>query len=600
LFFNQIPLYLAYPKNTTMLKIRLLFFSLVCLAVTAKAQTNIISVNPTAEQILLGNYNPNQYKPTVVLNTKQDIVPGILAEVSQDSLQSYIRKMATFHNRNTCADTLSPITGMGAARTWVHTMFTRFSAANQNRLIPSYLQFDQSISGCTMNRFKNIFAVLPGLDTTDKSVMIIEGHIDSRCEDNYDINCQAEGIEDNATGTALVMELARVMSKYAFNHTLVFIVTIGEEQGLYGANAFAQYCVNKGIKVKAVQNNDVIGGIYCGKTASPPTECVNPGDVDSTHVRIFSFGNYTSAHKAYARFSKLEYVEEAMPLEAVPMTVRIMVPEDRTGRGGDHIPFRQKSMTAVRFTASREHGNANPVSGYSDRQHSFRDTLGVDTNNDGVIDSFYISFSYLRRNAVVNGTALAMAAIGPKMPAFTVVNDSSGITLNVTAQQSYNKYKVNVRRNAGNYDLDLLYTFTGTSFKLPVTKKDSTYYISIASIDNNDIESLFTIEQMVKAAGNAGVTSIAEQHVRSRLLDAYPNPSLSSTTFRVESHSPRQDSWIIISDMQGKAVANLPLTFNNGTAEVRFNHGWMAPGTYTYSLMENNTLVSSKMLMILK
>jgi hypothetical protein len=566
----------------------------------AQSQTNIISTNPLAEQIMMGNYNPASYMPSVLLDSKQDMIPGLLSEISTDSLRSYIVKLGTFYNRNTCADTVSPVKGVGAARRWVYSKFQEFSTANENRLIPSYLQYDQTVANCPMNRFRNIFAVLPGTDLSDRSVIIVEGHMDSRCEGLFDINCQAEGIEDNATGTALVMELSRVMSKYAYKRTIVFLVTIGEEQGLYGAAAFAQYAVNKSIKIKAVQNNDVIGGIICGKTASPPTECVSEGEVDSTQVRIFSSGSFNSPHKAYARFTQLQYLEEVKPIDpGVAMRISVMVPEDRTGRGGDHIPFRQNGFTAVRFTAAHEHGNASPVAGYTDRQHSFRDTLGVDTNNDGVIDSFFVSFSYLKRNTVINGASIAMAAIGPETPAFAITNDSSGVTIQITAQQQYNRYKVSVRRLLANYNLDLLYEFSGTSFKLPATRKDSAYYISVASIDSNDIESVFTIEQFIKAVADHGVTHVTQELPADIELNAFPNPSSSATTFRVAGIDIR-DAAIIVTDISGRQVARLPLSSSNGIYEARFDHRGLSPGIYKYSLAGGPNILISRTLVITK
>ena len=224
---------------------------------------------------------------------------------------------------------------------------------NENRLVPGYLQFDRDICGVSQHR--NVVGVLPGADPSDPSFIIIEGHMDSRCDTPCDIDCQAEGVEDNASGTALVIELARVMSKYTFDHTLVFMATIGEEQGLYGADAFATHAVQTDLQVKAVLNNDIVGGIICGKTSSAPS-CPGEGLIDSTQVRLFSSGAST-IHKGLARFIKLEYAEELASIVDVPMMLTIMSAEDRTGRGGDHIPFRQKRIccNAVHF-GSRTRG----------------------------------------------------------------------------------------------------------------------------------------------------------------------------------------------------------------------------------------------------
>ena len=155
------------------------------------SQTNIISTNPVAEQVMMGNYNPTTYLASTILNHPDTITAGINARINADSLKAYIIKLASFKNRNTGSDTVSSQIGIGASRRWVYSKFQQFSAANENRLIPSYLQFDLAI--CGIPQHKNIFAVLPGMDTTDKSIILIEGHIDSRCEVLCDTACNAQG-----------------------------------------------------------------------------------------------------------------------------------------------------------------------------------------------------------------------------------------------------------------------------------------------------------------------------------------------------------------------------------------------------------------------
>src|SRR5262249_19196201 len=153
--------------------------------------------------------------------------------------------------------------GIGAARRWVFSKFQQYSAANENRLRPAYLTFtyNPATAGCSgsssINKHADVLAVLPGSQTTNPSLIIIEGHIDSRNDDNCDVTGSAPGIGDNATGTALVMELARVMSKYTFRSTIVFAVVTGEEQGLIGSTALAKYLDANNVLIKAVNNNDV-------------------------------------------------------------------------------------------------------------------------------------------------------------------------------------------------------------------------------------------------------------------------------------------------------------------------------------------------------
>ncbi|MEO5641886.1 MAG: M28 family peptidase [Bacteroidia bacterium] len=568
---------------------KLLLAIFICISVPFSAQTNIISTNPLAEQVMLGNYNPATYQASTIRNSPDSISRGILAEISPDSLKSYIISLASFGNRNSGSDTVSSTFGIGASRRWIYQKFSEFSAANENRLLPSYLQFDELI--CTSAQHRNIFAVLPGLDTSDKRIIIIEAHMDSRCEGLCDSLCIAQGVEDNATGTALVLELARVMSKYSFNHTIVFVAMMAEEQGLYGAEAFADYTLQKGILIKAVQNNDVIGGIICGQTSSPPS-CPGNGNIDSIGVRLFSFGAYNSFHKGYSRFIKLEYKEMINPYTVVHTDIRIMSPEDRTGRGGDHIPFRQHGYPSMRFTSANEHGDANVTStSYNDRQHSYRDTLGMDTDNDQVIDSFFVDFNYLARNAVINGNAAAMAAIGPKTPDFLLTVSDSDLIIHVTQQTQFNVYRVGVRTLSN--DWDSVYTFTGMLDDTIDVPPATNYYVSICSVDTNGIESVFSREYTTTPVG---ITEYQQLNPGITLLQNRPNPFDEATymIFQVDKIPAYKKASMRITDLSGKIVREIPVDLQQGINEVLYEHGYGASGILLYSLVVDGRVISTK------
>lgn len=573
-------------------RIYVIGLSLCLIMPFSQAQTNITVSNLQAETIMLGNYDPVIYMPSVVIDEPDSISVGILRDVSSDSLKEYIIHLSTFYNRNTASDTLSPTIGIGAARTWVLQKFLEYSSVNENRLIPFYLQFDRVI--CTRNKHKNICAVLPGSDTANKSIVIIEGHIDSRCEVLCDTLCNAQGIEDNASGTALVMELARVMSKYSYKHTLVFLVTIAEEQGLYGAEAFADYTTQEGIKVKAVQNNDVIGGILCGETSSPPS-CPGLGNVDSTNVRIFSFGGFNSKHKSYARFSKLEYQEQLLPYVETPMNILIMTPEDRTGRSGDHVPFRQKNYSSIRFTSANEHGNANVTdTTYTDRQHTIRDTLGIDTDADLIVDSFFVDFRYLARNAYINGNAAAMCAIGPKQPDFLLTAAGPNkIRVEVITETQYNIYRVGVRSNTNDWDTvcTMINTLIDT---FDVSSINNVVYVSIMSVDDDLIESIPSKEYTVN------ISSIENQVVEAEspilLYQNKPNPFDETTYIQFFANKliNYKKAELIITSINGVQLKIIPIEINEGLNEVLYTHGYGATGVLYYSLYIDGKLIDTK------
>ena len=557
------------------------------------SQTNMLSTNPLAEAVMLGNYDPADYMPSTVLNHPDEIVQAIYDGISTDSMLSYLVQLSSFENRNTGSDTISQTTGIGAARRWVHQRFALIGAANEGRLIPSYLQFDRDI--CGMSQHRNIFAVLPGINPETPGVVLIEAHIDSRCEDGCDIDCEAHGMEDNGSGTALVLELARVMSQLALDRTVVFMATIGEEQGLYGADAFAKYAKQKDIQMYAVLNNDVIGGIICGETSSAPS-CPGLNHIDSTQVRFFSAGSNNSPHKQLARFIKLEYIEELRPIDDVPMQVTIMSAEDRSGRGGDHIPFRQQGFPAMRFTSANEHGNANVSDpNYHDRQHTTRDVLGLDTNGDNVIDSFFVDFNYLKRNSTINGMAAGMAAIGPFTPGFEVSYFEENITVNIEDPYDYGEYRVMVRMLSNDFDTILTTNEKSITFPYPDVHPLLTY-VSVASVDGNGIESIFSGELRpteVNAIGEV-VQEVFDKKIE--LLQNRPNPFDEATWigFFVHEKQAYQDAYIAISGLNGHEISRIPVELHDGNNEILYRHGYNHVGVYAYSLVVDGTVIDTK------
>lgn len=570
----------------------LLILCIILLSTSVGAQINILSTNPLAEQILLGDYDPSDYTSEVVIDNHEDIIEGINTLINADSLKSYLEEMSAFTNRNSGSDTVSATFGIGAARRWAYQKFESFSATNDNRLIPSYLQFDQAI--CGMNQHRNIFAVLPGSDVEDHGVVIIEAHFDSRCADGCDLLCDAHGMEDNGSGSALVLELARVMSAYTFKKTIVFLLTTGEEQGLYGAKAFSQYAIDKEIPLKAVLNNDVIGGVICGETSSAPS-CPGVNLVDSTQVRFFTQGGFNSSNKQLARFVKLQYQEELLGMVNVPMQLTIMSAEDRTGRGGDHIPFRQDGFTAMRFTSAHEHGDAGIDEDYHDRQHTSDDILGVDTDGDLELDSFFVNFNYLARNAVINSVGTAMIALGPKPCDFLVETFSGpGIILRITEEIDYATYRVGLRTLTN--DWDSVYVMTGNLDTIYPPTADN-YIVSVASVDDNGIESLFSRE----ITFSNDELSVPENPTETKdfdLLQNRPNPFDEATIIgvKVNKSGNYKQAFILIRDLSGREIERLPIQLNSEVCEVVYEHGYAQIGVYSYTLVVEGKEVATKMM----
>jgi hypothetical protein len=391
-----------------------------------------------------------------------------------------------------------------------------------------------------------------------------------------------------------VLELARVMSAYTFENTIVFMLTIGEEQGLYGANAFSQYAVDNEMPIKAVLNNDVIGGVICGETSSAPS-CPGENEIDSTQVRFFTEGGFNSRNKQLARYVKLQYQEELLPIVDVPMQLTVMSAEDRVGRGGDHIPFRQDGFTAMRFTSAHEHGDAGVGGDYHDRQHTSDDILGVDTDGDMELDSFFVDFNYLGRNAVVNGVAAAMIANGPKPCDFLIETfEGPGIVVRITGETGYDKYRVGLRTETN--DWDSVYVLEGFLDTIYPPTTDN-YIISVASVDEYDIESLFSSEIAI----TNGEISVKEHQKPSKdfeLMQNRPNPFDEATIIGVKVNQTQhvKHAFISIRDLQGKEIERLPIDLSNEVNEVLYHHGYGKVGTFAYTLVVDGQDKGTKMM----
>ncbi|MBT3646930.1 MAG: M28 family peptidase [Flavobacteriales bacterium] len=579
-----------------------LAFLLSLLSSTAFAQTNIHFANPEVTDIVAGDFDEADYEPSNVFDDPHAIAAELTNRINPDSLKSYLEKMSSFETRHTSSDTMSSTRGMGAARTWALNKFDQFSAQNENRLISSYLQFDENI--CDVTRHKNIVAVLPGIPDIDSvidpfphSVVFIEAHFDSRCNTSCDTGCVANGMEDNGSGSALVLELARIMSKYKFKSTILFMLTTGEEQGLNGSNAMAQYCEDNNINVRAVLNNDVIGGITCGETSSPPS-CPGLNDIDSTQVRFFSAGIFNSRYKQLTRYVKLQYKEELEEHVKVPMDLTIMNAEDRTGRGGDHIPFRQRGYLAMRFTSANEHGDAGTAdTNYHDRQHTSDDILGVDTDNDGDLDSFYVDFNYLARNAAINANAATMLAqdVCSDLGFEVVQKNWHQVTVQIGGDWcAEGPFRIAYRTETN--DWDTLVTTDQYSTDVEVTP-GNIHFFSVCRLNSEGIESLFTGEQFIDIVG------VDEPNFGSgiKLLQNKPNPfdETTSISYIVYDMPQNSQATIVVRGVNGRIVSSIKSKVQPGVNEVLYDHGYGQQGTFFYSLMiDGKELATKKMVFV--
>lgn len=322
---------------------------------------------------------------------RPDVDPRIaklVASVSPERLRAIVTKLESFGTRSTLSDTLSNTRGIGAARRWIAEEFRRSSPKLQ-------VSFDRHpvAQGGRITRdvdVVNVMAVLPGKSTRR---VYISGHYDTvnlrgataaggNGQPNHDVD--APGANDDGSGTALTMELARVFAESGidFDATLVFITWAGEEQGLIGSMAHAQSLADAKGVVEANFNNDIVGSSLGGN-----------GIIDAESVKIYSLGPEDSMSRSLAR-----YIARIAALYVPSHTIRLMAREDRFGRGSDHSSFTANNFPAVVFREANENYR---------RQHSADDKLeGMD-------------FTYLAQNARVNAAGAASVALAPPAPTVT-------------------------------------------------------------------------------------------------------------------------------------------------------------------------------------
>jgi hypothetical protein len=330
-------------------------------------------------------------------------IEKILSQVSQQRLTDILTKLGSFGTRNTLSSTNSKTTGIGAARQWIFDEMKKSSS----RLQVSFDSYPVAKSGRITRDIDlvNVMAVLPG--KTARRVYV-SGHYDSfaavrpaggsagaaggsgataagrPAADAPPVDNPAPGVNDDGSGTAMVIELARVFgeSGIEFDATLVFIALAGEEQGLIGATRHAEKAVADKLVIDAVLNNDMIGNVQAPS-----------GMIDSTRVRVFSDGPEDSPSRQLARYL-VRVAAAYVPTQQITLLARY----DRFGRGGDHTAFNQKGFTAVRITEAVEN---------FERQHTTGDTIeGMD-------------IPYFLRNVRLNVAAMASLALAPPAPVVT-------------------------------------------------------------------------------------------------------------------------------------------------------------------------------------
>jgi hypothetical protein len=337
-------------------------------------------------------------------------VRKMLREIDHENIQRSIEKLVSFGTRNTLSSQTDPVRGIGAARDWLFSEFTRYAADSGGRMtveLDSYVQEPASrIPVPTV--ITNVVATLRGTQPESANrIYLISGHYDSMCGSPTDGTCDAPGAGDDASGVAVVLELARVMAQREWDATIIFMAVAGEEQGLYGSRHFAAEARAAGLQIEGMFTNDIVGSSLGGSGIKDPfsvrvfAEGVPTDETTSeANIRRSVGGENDSPARQMARF-----VKEVGENSSTNMEVKIIYRRDRFGRGGDHISFLEQGYrSSVRFTEPNE-----------DFDHQHQD---VREENGELIGDLpqYLDYKFIARVARVNGAALAALVDAPVAP----------------------------------------------------------------------------------------------------------------------------------------------------------------------------------------
>ncbi|HVF63242.1 MAG TPA: M28 family metallopeptidase [Casimicrobiaceae bacterium] len=420
----------------------------------------------------------------------------LVREISRERLESHVRTLAGFGTRHTLSATDDPKRGIGAARRWIRDTLQRCGSEGGGRLTVEFDAFDQAPTPRVPEptTIVNVVATLEGSDAGEKPrTLVVSGHYDSMCSNVMNRTCDAPGANDDASGTAVVIELACTMAKRRFPATLVFMAVAGEEQGLLGAAHWARRARERNLDVEAMITNDIVGNAHD-----------ESGRRDASYIRLFAQGVPATKELSEEWQRRLETggendspsralaraIREAAALYVPDLAVRIVYRRDRYLRGGDHIPFLAQGYAAVRFTEARE-----------DYRRQHQDVRIVDGVQYGDLPEF-VDYGYLANVARVNAAALATLARAPAAP--------SGVRIETLRLENATtlSWLANAQANLAGYEIVWRETtvplwqgsqFVGnvTRATVPLSKDD--YLFSVRAVSNDGHRSAATYPMTLRS-----------------------------------------------------------------------------------------------------
>jgi len=362
--------------------------------------------------------------PALTRRDHPEELRALLREIDPRRIQATILRLTQFGTRHTASSQTDPVRGIGAATNWVYEQMQAIAATSSGRMTVQKQTFVQPVASRipVPTTITNVIATLRGTASPER-FYVMTGHLDSRVTDVLDFTSDAPGADDDASGVAAVLELARVFAAHQFPGTLIFATVAGEEQGLYGSAFMAQQMAAAGADVQGMFSNDIIGASQAWDGTKPDPLTVRlfvegiPTDVTPDEIATMQAagGEIDGVSHQLGRF-----VQETAPFGLTGMNVRLIYRRDRYLRGSDHLSFQQQGYPAARLTEPRENFD-----------HEHQNTQVLDGVQFGDLIQ-YVDFKYVARVAGVNAAALWALATCPSTPKNAQIHTTPPGTLSGT------------------------------------------------------------------------------------------------------------------------------------------------------------------------
>jgi len=453
---------------------------------TRRAFLSASAVTAVAAPLLSGTALA-ETDPALSRQAPDPALRAMLREIDPDRIKATILKLVSFGTRHTASSQTDPVRGIGAATNWVFAQMQSFAATSSGRMTVQKQTFVQPASSTipVPTTITNVIATLKGTASPER-FYVITGHLDSRVTDVLNFTSDAPGADDDGSGVAVVLELARVFATHQFPGTLVLATVAGEEQGLFGSAHMAAQMKAAGNDVQGMFSNDIVGASQAWDGTRPDPHTVRlfvegiPTAVTPAQIALMQSvgGENDGMTHQLARF-----VTDVAPFALTGMNVRVIWRRDRYLRASDHVSFQGQGYPAARFTEPRENFN-----------HEHRNVEVINGVQFGDLIDF-VDFDYVARVTKVNAAPLWSLATSPGTPknvqihvtappGFSGINTTT-LTWNANTEPNLARYEVVTRETTSPDWTDAIGVGNVTTITLDIAKDNVQFGVRAVDQDGN-------------------------------------------------------------------------------------------------------------------